>query len=74
MSVDALMTIAFDKPRAPRSEEYKNGVRAALEQRIHNMPLKCPYAMGTTAADAYFAGTLEGRDVWCDAQISAAPL
>ncbi|MDA8095158.1 MAG: hypothetical protein M0T84_14870 [Betaproteobacteria bacterium] len=40
---DRLMADAFGRPRDPRSEEYKQGVRAALAFRIEHKPVSRPY-------------------------------
>lgn len=47
--------------RDPRSPEYKDGVLAALRFRFKETDgLKCPYEVGTAAADAFYSGTDEG--------------
>lgn len=51
---------AFAKPREPRSEAYKAGVRAAICSRLRARQARCPYKLGTAEADAWFAGTKEG--------------
>ncbi|RJF96918.1 hypothetical protein D3870_21360 [Noviherbaspirillum cavernae] len=63
-TVDELMTQAFSVPRDPRSTEYKAGVRAALDYRLNGKKMLAPFRIGTTAADAYFAGTDEGHRIW----------
>ncbi|MFC5550748.1 hypothetical protein [Massilia aerilata] len=62
--VEQLFRAAFDRPRDPRSAEYKEGVRAILVYRIKGGLTRCPYAMGTASADAYYAGTDEGHRIW----------
>lgn len=64
LSVDQLLQTAFYNGRTPRSAEYKAGVRAALEHRIERKDFDMPYKVGTAAADAYFAGTDEGKAIW----------
>lgn len=63
-TVDELMAEAFSVFRDPRSPEYKAGVRAALAYRIEGTRIKCPYQMGTAAADAFLSGTDEGHSIW----------
>jgi hypothetical protein len=70
LSVDAIMAERFSGEKypgaTPRSEEYKAGVRAALEYHINdavNFP-PLPYPAGTPQADAWFAGTDEGHRLW----------
>jgi hypothetical protein len=63
-TVDDLMHQAFGRPRDPRSDEYKAGCRDLLNYKIHGTPLTRPYPMGTAQADAYYAGTDEGHDVY----------
>lgn len=65
-TVDELMTQAFSVPRDPRSAEYKAGVRAVLDYRLHGKQMSLPFRIGTAAADAYFAGTDEGHRIWRD--------
>lgn len=62
--VDSLMRKAFEQPRAPRSEAYMLGVRELLNCKARNIRLVCPYRMGTTEADAFYAGTDEGHCIW----------
>jgi len=69
LSVDAIMAERFSGEKypgaTPRSEEYKAGVRAALEYRINNRPQPpMPYPVGTAQADAYFAGQDYGHWLW----------
>lgn len=75
LSVYALMLAAFSVPREPRSDEYKAGVRAALELFIEGkrMPFPPPFPLGTAAADAYLAGVDEGRAIRRSLQAQAAP-
>ena len=50
----------------PRSLAYKLGMRAALENRLHDMPFsEFPYVLGDAAADAYLAGCAEGKVLAC---------
>ena len=71
-TVDELMHAAFDKPRTPRSDEYKAGVRAVLEFRIEGKPIRIPYHVGGAKADAFFAGQDEGHGIWRRATESEA--
>lgn len=73
ITVDGLMAAAFDRPREPRSDAYKAGVRDMLTFRINSLATPCsmavaPYKLGTAKADAYFAGHDEGRHIWCRLQ------
>jgi hypothetical protein len=62
--VEQLFAKEFDPSRPPRSQPYKQGVRAILEYKLAGKPLpKLPFALGTVEADAYFAGQNEGRDI-----------
>lgn len=63
-TVEQLMDAAFSPGRDPRSEEYMRGCIAALQYRIHGATIRHPYQMGTTQADAYFAGIDEGHAIW----------
>lgn len=63
-SAQSLFDEAFQCYRAPRSMAYKEGVLAILRLRIDHSPLlMCPYDLGTSEADAYFAGTDEGHAI-----------
>jgi hypothetical protein len=42
-----------------KSQEYKAGLRAALEWQYMRAPLECPHTQGTAQADAYIAGVEE---------------
>lgn len=59
---------AFTQPRDPRSDAYKRGVRDALQACARQSKTKLgallPYEMGTAEADAWFAGTEEGKNRW----------
>lgn len=63
---------AFQPGREPRSEAYKQGVMWCLRARVDGVghTNKCPYAVGTAEADAYFAGIAEGREL---APVGQAP-
>ena len=61
---ELLFNAAFDVARDPRSAEYKEGVRAALEFRVSGKRLPRPYRMGTVQADAFYAGVDEGNQLW----------
>lgn len=62
--VDTLFSDAFDRPRNPRSTEYKAGFRvgAAYVLQALTTELEAPYPFGTAQADAWFAGAQEGGD------------
>jgi len=63
--VEHLMKLAFDRPREPRSDAYKNGVRAVLAFRANStFDISAPYAAGSAERDAFIAGMDEGREVW----------
>ena len=63
-----LFNAAFKKPREPRSDEYREGVRSALRDRASQNPpysyRECPYRLGTAQADAWLAGYHEGTIIW----------
>lgn len=62
--LDRLMSAAFFVGRQPRSEQYRQGVRAILAHRLEAAPLpEVPFPIGTPEADAYFSGQNEGRDI-----------
>jgi hypothetical protein len=60
----ALFLAAFEVPRDPRSEPYKNGVRAALAYRIDRQRIPRLYKLGTAEDDAYYSGMQEGYAIW----------
>lgn len=64
-NIDQLMAEIFDKPRTPRSDAYKAGVRAVLHFRLigkaRGEHVRCPYRLGTAEADAFFGGVAEGH-------------
>lgn len=62
--VDKLFNAAFFDARPARSNEYKAGVRALLELRVHAMPLRCSYELGSCQFDAFFSGVDEGHAIW----------
>jgi hypothetical protein len=62
--LDQLVGIAFSQPRAPRSEQYKIGVRAVLAAQVMGQSMACEFVPGTAAADAFHAGAAEGRLIW----------
>lgn len=64
LTVEQLYQAAFQNGRAPRSPEYKAGALMALEHRIERKDIEQPYRVGTSAADAYFAGMEEGKAIW----------
>jgi hypothetical protein len=67
-TVNKLMKAAFDKPRDPRSDEYKAGVRAALTFRINGEHTANPHKPGTAQADAFFSGIDEGHSIYRELQ------
>jgi len=64
--VEHLMKLAFERPREPRSDAYKNGVRAILAFRADSTLSMSvgAYAPGSAERDAFIAGMEEGREVW----------
>lgn len=62
--IEKLMSASFDKPRDPRSDAYKRGVRELLKHRAAGMKYSCPYKLGTAEADAFFSGSDEGNHIW----------
>jgi len=62
--VDRLFDAAFNTARDPRSNEYKAGVRAVLNYRYKGGGIRCPHAMGTAQADAFYSGVDEGHRLW----------
>lgn len=63
----ALFQQAFGVPRDPRSQQYKNGVRAALAFRIEGRRIPKLYEAGTADDDAFHAGVQEGHAIWRNA-------
>lgn len=60
-----LFNEAFQRPRDPRSPEYKRGVLYILlfkSGAIKRAP--CPFLAGTAEADAWHSGTDEGHSIW----------
>ncbi|WP_073616490.1 hypothetical protein [Desulfopila aestuarii] len=52
-----------------RSREFKEGVRASLENmeglgKLGYRMRRCPYTAGTASFDAWFAGVREGKKMW----------
>ncbi|OGT89266.1 MAG: hypothetical protein A2514_07885 [Gammaproteobacteria bacterium RIFOXYD12_FULL_61_37] len=63
----ALFDEAFSKPRDPSSQEYKDGMLAALKLLFREAgEMRCPYKVGTVMTDAWYAGATEGRCRWRD--------
>lgn len=56
----SLYDAAFNVARDPRSNEYKAGVFAAIQNRLDNFLSVCPFSPGTAQSDAYHAGWEEG--------------
>jgi len=65
-TVNEFMKAAFDRPRDPRSDEYKAGVRASLNFRINGEHTANPYKPGTAQSDAFFSGVDEGHSIFRD--------
>ena len=59
-TAQSLYDDAFHIARDPRSNEYKAGVFAAIQNRLENFLSVCPFGPGTAQADAYHAGWDEG--------------
>lgn len=65
--VNELFNKAFNKPRDPRSNAYKAGVRAALDARVRREKIGgCPYSPGSAESDAWFSGLEEGKSQYKD--------
>jgi len=64
LNAKRLVEEAFARLRAPRSNEYKLGVLAALKFRIDGVRINCPFPEGTAEADAFYSGTTEGHEIW----------
>lgn len=60
----ALYEQAWNKPRTPRSAEYKDGTWELLRYQLGETD-KClaPYEPGTAEADAFWAGADEGWQI-----------
>ncbi len=71
-TVDALMQAHF-LGADPRSDEYKAGMRAALQLKLEGKPIQRPHAMGTVQADAFYAGHDDGLRIWRAFQAGTAP-
>lgn len=69
---DRLFEKAFDQPRDPRSQAYKDGVWGGLVYRLDGWRPSIPYAPGTAELDAYYAGNQEGLRIADDHKRSAA--
>jgi len=72
VTVEALFTAAFAVPRDPRSNAYKQGVRAALQFRIEGRRIPKLYDPASAEDDAFHAGTQEGHALWRKAQAEKA--
>lgn len=70
--VDRCMELAFFPGRAPRSESYREGCRAALEYRYLGKRMPLGYPKGTSEADAWHAGIAEGHSIWRAGDSAAA--
>ncbi len=74
-TAEILFEQAFNVPRDPRSDAYKAGVLDALRYcagEIESLKSAMLYEMGTAEADAWFAGVIEGKLIWRDAQLEGA--
>ncbi len=58
-----MMADTFDRPREPRSPEYRQGVRDLLLFKLVDKPLANPWPPASAQADAWYAGVTEGKDV-----------
>lgn len=47
-----------------RSPEYRQGMIYIIRFRMEGKRAPCPYALGTSQADAYFSGTDRGHALW----------
>lgn len=63
-AIAVLLQEAFPPGRDPYSPEYKEGVAAVLERRLHAASTSFRYAPGTAQADAFRAGEAEGKLIW----------
>lgn len=75
---------AFNRPRQPRSDAYRRGVLASLEnreQRANSRPGDAPYlvdarcgaAIGSAECDAFYAGVDEGHALYAAACVVHSP-
>lgn len=71
--VESALAAAFDQPRAPRSGQYRAGVRAALYSRAGLRPVRNPFPAGSCESDAFLAGVDEGQALWRRARPAAEP-
>lgn len=71
-SADQLFAAAFAVPSDPRSNAYKQGVRAALLFRIEGRRIPRLYDPASAEDDAFHAGTAEGHTIWRASVASAA--
>lgn len=59
----------FNQPHEPRSPEYKAGLLYLLRRKAGVTAQQlCPYALGTSQADAWFAGCDAGHLLWRNAR------
>jgi hypothetical protein len=49
---------------ARRSPEYRRGMLSVIRFRMTGQRTPCPYSLGTSQADAYFAGNDRGHNLW----------
>lgn len=55
-----------------RSPEYRQGMLAVIRFRMEGQRTPCPFALGTSQADAFFSGTDRGHALWRQMQEEAA--
>ena len=62
-AIEQYIARRFSAGTTARSREYQSGFRLGLLRGLgqRNTVGDCPYAIGTAAADAWFAGVQEGR-------------
>lgn len=61
----SLFNAAFDRLRAPTSREYQQGALEMLIARTNRTAIAaCPFPIAGARADAWFAGTREGAQIW----------
>lgn len=64
-SAQQLFDAAFSRERQPRSQVYKDGVMAALVfHETGQKAVLCPHPEGSVEYDAFFAGVVEGHQIY----------
>jgi hypothetical protein len=56
-----------------RSPEYRRGMLDVLTYRMQGVRIQVPFELGTSQADAYFAGNERGHAVWRDLKEEVRP-